>query len=102
MPEQGDSLICHAPFAFEEVHSEAAYFPIAAAFDVVVRLVGSVAPAVVEAVAAVALAAALEVSADHPGTELKQNPPIQHMDLPAGHKSSQEEQQGRMQRHMTS
>jgi hypothetical protein len=102
MPEEVDSPLCHAPIASEGARFEVAYFPTAVAFDAVVRLVGSVAPAVVEAVAAVALAAALEVSADHPGTELKQNPPIQHMDLPAGHKSSQEEQQGRMQRHMTS
>src|SRR5271169_3925309 len=102
MPEQVDSPICPVPIAFEETHFEVAYFPTAVAFDVAVRLVGSVAPAVVAAVLAVARAAAVEVSADHPGTDLKQNPPVQHMGLPAGHKSSQERQQRKTQAHTTS
>jgi hypothetical protein len=102
MPEQVDSPPSHAPIAFEVAHFEVAYFPTAVASDVAVRLVGSVAPVVVEAVLALALAAAVEVSADHLGTDLKQSPPIQHMDLPAGHKSSQEKQQGTMQANTTS
>ena len=102
MPEQVDLPICHAPIAFEEAHFEAAYFPTAVAFDVVVRLVGSVAPAAVEAVLAAAPAAAVEASADHLGTDLKQNPPAQHMDLPVVRKSQQEKQQGKMQAHTIS
>ena len=97
MPEQVDSPICHAPFAFEEAHFEVAYFPAAVAFDVVVGLVGSDAPVVVEAALAVALAAAVEVSADHLGTDLKQNPPARRMDLPVVRKLQQEKQQGKMQ-----
>ena len=97
MPEQADSPIYRAPIAFEEAHFEAAYFPTAAAFDVVVRLVGSVAPVAVEAVLAVALAAAVEVSADHLGTDREKCPPFQHMDLPAGRKSSLEKPQRKMQ-----
>jgi hypothetical protein len=102
MPEQADSTIYHAPIAFEEAHFGVACFPTAVAFDVVVQLVGSVAPVVVESVLAVALAAAVEVSADHLGIDLRQNPSIQHMDLPAGRKSSQEKRQGKMQANTTS
>jgi NAD-dependent DNA ligase len=93
---QVDSQISHAPIVFEEAHSEVAYLAIAAEFAVVVRLAGSVAPVVVEAVLAVAPAAAAEVSADHLGTPLRLNPPIQHMDLSAVRKSSQEKRQGTM------
>src|ERR1700685_1117838 len=106
LPTPERSPTCHVPIAFEAAHFEAAYFPTAAAFDVVVRLAGSVAPVVVEAAPAVApavaAAAAVEVSADHPGTDLKRNPPIQRMDPPAGHKSPQEKRQGKMQAHRTS
>ena len=102
MPEQLDTTICHAPFAFEEAHFEAAYFPAAVAFDVVVRPVGSVAPVVVEAVFAVAPAAAVEVSADHFGTDLKRNPPVQHTDPPVVRKARQEKRQGKMQAHTIS
>ena len=88
MPGQADSPIYHAPIAFEEAHFGVAYSPTAVAFDVVARLVGSVAPVVAEALLAVVLAAAVEVSADHLGIDLMQYPAIQHMDLPGGRKSS--------------
>jgi hypothetical protein len=64
MPGKFDSPIYPAPIAFEEAHFEAAYFPTAAASAVAVRLVGAVAPVAPEAVFAVALTAAVEVSAD--------------------------------------
>src|ERR1700689_1879515 len=102
MPEQFESPICHSPIAFEEAHFAAASSPTAAAFAVVVRLTGSVAPAAPEAAFAVALAAAVEVSADHPGTDLKQSPPIQHTDLPAGRKSPRETRQATTQANRTS
>ena len=106
MSEQFDTAIYHAPIAFEEDHFEAAYFPSAVAFDVVVPLVGSAAAVVVEAVFAAAPAAAraavAEVSADHLGTDPMQNPPVQHMDLRAGRKSSQEKRQGTKQLNTTS
>ena len=102
MRESLELPICHAPIAFEEAHFEAAYFPTAVAFDVVVRLIGSVAPVALEAVLAAAPAAAVEVSADRLGTEPGQNPPIRRMDPPAGRKLSQETHQGKMQAHTTS
>jgi hypothetical protein len=102
MRGQFESLICHSPIAFEEAHFEAAYLPTAVAFDVVVRLVGSVAPVAPEAVFAVAPAAAVEVSADHLGTRPKQSPPIQRMDPRAGRKASQEQRQGTTQANTTS
>src|ERR1700678_415273 len=102
MPGQFESLICHSPTAFEEAHFEAAYLPIAVAFDVVVRLVGSVAPVAPEAVFAAAPAAAGVVSADHLRTRPKQSPPMQHLHPRAGRKASQEQRQGTTQANMTS
>src|ERR1700733_1161489 len=102
MPEQIGSPICRAPIASEEAHFAVAYSPTAVAFDVVVPLAGSAAPVSVAAVLAVALAAAVEVSADHLGTDLKQTPPVRHMDRPAGRKSSQDKPKRTMQADTTS